>query len=70
MEPLLLNATQAAQAIGISRSKLYDLHSEGRLPDPVRLGRRRLWRLAELQAWTAAGCPPRHEWEEEDREST
>jgi predicted DNA-binding transcriptional regulator AlpA len=35
----------------------------GRLPRAVRIGRRKLWRRAEIDAWLLAGCPPRSEWE-------
>ena len=62
IEPLLLSAVEAASVLGISRSGLYALHSSGRLPLPVKLGRRTLWRFAELQDWTIAGCPSREKW--------
>ena len=60
--PLLLSADQAAAFLGIGRSHLYSLHSSGRLPLPVKLGRRTLWRRDELSAWVAAGCPSRDKW--------
>lgn len=59
----LLSAEQAAGLCGLSRSGWYKLCSAGRTPAPVRLGRRTLWRTAELRAWIAAGCPTRHKWE-------
>ena len=60
---LLLSATQAARALGISRTTLYGLHSSGRLgPLPVKLGRRTLWSVDELKRWVEAGCPPRDKW--------
>jgi excisionase family DNA binding protein len=61
-EKLLLSATEAAAVLGISRSALYALHSSGRLPLPVHLGRRTLWQFAELQAWVLADCPSREKW--------
>jgi len=33
--------------------------SAGRTPAPVRLGKRTLWRIQDLEAWVASGCPPR-----------
>lgn len=30
---------------------------------PVKLGRRLLWRVADLKAWVAAGMPPRSRWQ-------
>lgn len=35
----------------------------GRIPRPVRVGRSTLWRVEELHAWIAAGCPTREHWE-------
>jgi predicted DNA-binding transcriptional regulator AlpA len=62
--PILFTPAQAAIALGLSRSAFWRLHSAGRLPLPVRLGQRcPRWRADELRAWTAAGCPPRDEWE-------
>jgi excisionase family DNA binding protein len=64
-QPLLLSAVEAAGLLGIGRTQLYALHSSGRLPLPVRLGGRVLWRRAELAAWTACEppCPSREKWE-------
>ncbi|MFC1782726.1 helix-turn-helix transcriptional regulator [Planctomycetota bacterium] len=59
---LLLNACEAAALLGIGRSHLYGLHASGRMPLPIKLGRRTLWRKDELAAWVAAGCPARARW--------
>jgi len=61
--PLLLDTKRAAQMIGVSRSLFLSMHDSGRIPLPTRLGRRVLWRVAELEAWVEAGCPPRIRWE-------
>lgn len=38
--------------------------ASGRIPAPCfRLGRSPRWRRAEIDAWMAAGGPPRDEWE-------
>jgi len=57
IEPLLLNAEAAARLLGISRSKLYSLHSAGQIPLPVSLGGCVRWDRAELQAWLSARNP-------------
>jgi predicted DNA-binding transcriptional regulator AlpA len=65
-QPLLLNAGQAAALCGVSRRTWWALHSAGKTPLAVRLGRRTLWRAAGpggLEAWVAAGCPARDRWE-------
>jgi len=56
-DKLLLSVSEAASVLGISRATLYALHSSGRLPLPVKLGRRTLWRFAELRAWLSARNP-------------
>lgn len=61
--PLLLDAKAAAAMCGVSRTTWWSLHAAGRIPVPVHLGRRTLWRAVELAAWTEAGCPPRHRWQ-------
>jgi len=61
-ERLLLGSDDAARACGISRTAWWALQSQGRVPAPVRLGRRTLWSVDELRAWVAAGCPPRERW--------
>jgi predicted DNA-binding transcriptional regulator AlpA len=60
---LLLDARAAASMCGVSRSTFWALHSAGKVPMPVHLGRRTLWRTSELAAWTEAGCPPRDRWQ-------
>ncbi len=57
IEPLLLNAEQTAELLGISRSKLYALHSAGQLPLPLALGGCVRWDRAELRAWLSARNP-------------
>jgi len=60
---LLLSADQAAQQLGIGRSLFWTMHSSGKLPLPIKLGRRTLWRRGELESWVNAGCPCREKWE-------
>jgi len=54
-EPLLLTAKQTAVLLGVSIRHLYKLHSGGRLPRPLRLGRAVRWRRDEIIAWIEAG---------------
>lgn len=61
--PLLIDARAAAILCGISRATWWSLHSAGRVPLPIRLGRRTLWRREEVAAWVAAGCPSRDRWD-------
>jgi predicted DNA-binding transcriptional regulator AlpA len=61
--PLAVEAAMAAHLCGVSRATWYSLRKAGRIPRPVRLGRRVLWRIEELQEWMAAGCPPCSRWD-------
>lgn len=60
---IALSAEEVADVLGISRSHVFRLASSGRLPRSLRLGRAVRWDLATLEAWLAAGAPPRERWE-------
>jgi len=62
-EPLCVPAAVAAGLLSISRALFYQMNSDGRLgPQPLAFGRRRVWRVEEIRAWTAHNCPPRAAW--------
>lgn len=61
--PVLLDYKQSAQLCGIKKSLWYTLNSSGKIPSPVRLGKRTLWVRSELLEWIAIGCPSREKWE-------
>ena len=63
VDSFLLSAPDAAKMLGVSRAHYLKLHCAGRVPMPVRLGRRVLWRRTELEEWVEAGCPPRERWD-------
>lgn len=48
-QALLISITDAAKALGVGRSKLYELIGEGRL-ETVTIGRRRLVRMDSIRA--------------------
>jgi predicted DNA-binding transcriptional regulator AlpA len=62
-EPLALAAADVARLLNISERHLWALHSSGRLPRPLRLGRAVRWVADELRQWLAAGAPERARWE-------
>ena len=64
IEPILVNAVDAARSLGISRSQFLALESAGRVPRKTRLGGSVRWSLQELRAWASAGCPSRDRWED------
>lgn len=59
MDTLLASIPDACRALSVGRSKFYDLVSEGRI-ETVRIGRRRLVRIASLHA-LANGEGPEHD---------
>jgi predicted DNA-binding transcriptional regulator AlpA len=62
-ESLTVDAAGAARLVGISPSHFFALIRTGRFgPEPIRLGRCRRYRVAELTAWVESGCPARNRW--------
>ena len=56
MDPLLLTPVQAAQALGVGRSTVYELMREQTLRS-VRIGSARRIRVADLEAYVAGLAP-------------
>lgn len=56
---ILLGEPEILEILGIGRSLWRTLLSAGQTPEPIRLGRRVLWRRTDIEAWIAAGCPSR-----------
>jgi predicted DNA-binding transcriptional regulator AlpA len=61
-QPLLVAAKDACQLAGVSPATWWRLRAADKIPAPVRLGGRVLWRVEELKAWIAAGCPAGQTW--------
>ena len=61
--PLAYTADDLAFLLNCSKRHIAALHSSGRLPRPIRLGRSVRWRADELRAWLDAGAPSRERWE-------
>lgn len=60
---LLLTANQAAALCNVSLRTWRAWDAAGKIPRPVRIGRKVFWRPEELRAWVAAECPDRVTWE-------
>lgn len=58
-QPLLINAMEAAQLLGVPVAILREWTTSGKCP-PVRmeLGQGGRWSRLELEEWTRRGCPP------------
>lgn len=59
--PILIDATTAARACGVSRTTWLSWDAAGINPAPIRIGGRVLWSVDHLRAWAAAGCPSREQ---------
>ncbi len=60
---IALDAKRLAEVLGLSVRTIRRLDSAGKLPRPVHIGGAVRWRLEEINAWLAAGCPDRQQWE-------
>jgi len=59
---LLLTADEAASLCRTSTRTWRSWDAGGKIPLPIRIGRAKLWRREELEAWIDAGCPERALW--------
>lgn len=64
IDSLLASAEHSARMCGRSRASWWRDHAAGRVPAPVKIGGATLWRVEELRAWIAAGCPTRKVWQQ------
>lgn len=61
--PKLTGVNNACLMLGITRSTYFNMRAAGRIgPQEIRFGAKILLRVAELDDWIEAGCPPRRQW--------
>lgn len=62
LSPLVVDARRLAKLLcaGVRTARTWD--AAGKLPAPIRIGGRVVWRLDEIRAWLAAGAPDRKTW--------
>lgn len=60
--PLVVDAKRLAKLLccGLRTVRTHD--AVGRLPSPIRIGGRVVWRVDEIREWLAAGAPDRETW--------
>lgn len=61
--PLTYTRETLAHALCMSPRAIDRADSAGLLPRAVRVGAKKLYVRAEVEAWLQAGAPPRREWE-------
>lgn len=59
----LLKREELAVLLNVSPRHISTMVASGKMPGPVRIGHSVRWRLAEINAWLAAGCPAGLRWE-------
>lgn len=64
IHPLLVDAIAAAEACDLCERTWRSLDSQGLVPEPLRVGRRRLWSVEDLRAWVRLGCPNRERFQQ------
>jgi len=68
LAPGAVDAAGVAELLGVSERTVRKLDATARLPRALSFGvDRKLWGVAEIEAWAAAGTPDREEWEERSR---
>ncbi len=62
LSPLVVDARRLARLLccGIRTVRTWD--AAGRLPAPLRIGGRVVWRVDEIRVWLDAGAPDRETW--------
>jgi predicted DNA-binding transcriptional regulator AlpA len=67
---LLIDIRELSRLLGRSVPSLERDDARGALPRPLKLGRLKKWRLAEVLAWVEAGAPGRSAWEAAQKKRT
>ncbi|MBN9518546.1 helix-turn-helix domain-containing protein [bacterium] len=60
--PLVADAKRLSRLLGVGLRTVRTWDAAGKLPIPLRIGGKVVWRLDELRSWLAAGAPDRAEW--------
>jgi len=63
LKPLVVDAKRLARLLTCGVRTVRTLDTSGKLPKPLRIGGRVVWRVSEIREWLAAGAPDRDTWE-------
>lgn len=61
--PLVVDAKRLAKLLSAGVRTVRTWDAAGKIPAPIRIGGRVVWRVDEIRAWLTAGAPGRDEWE-------
>lgn len=56
-ESLLIDTKATAKLLNVCDRTVWGMAKDGRMPQPVRIGRAVRWNREELRAWVNSGCP-------------
>lgn len=59
----LVGRTEAARLCAVSPATWDRLTAAGKVPRPIKLGGRVVWRRSDLESWVSLGCPDRKRFE-------
>ena len=59
---LLIDMREASKLLKVSQRTIYAMHSQGRMPKPIRIGSAIRWPYNQLKAWVDSGCPETNQW--------
>ncbi len=54
---VLTDLAGVATRLVVSERTVERMVEAGKMPPPMKLGRLRRWRLADVESWIASGCP-------------
>ena len=57
LAPLLVSPAQVGKLIGLSRSKVFELISQGALPQSYKIGHSRKFKLSDIELWVELDFP-------------
>jgi predicted DNA-binding transcriptional regulator AlpA len=58
----VVDARRLAKLLSCGLRTVRTLDAAGKLPAPIRIGGRVVWRVGEIRAWLAVGAPDREKW--------
>ena len=61
--PLVVDARRLAKFLCAGLRTIRSWHAAGKLPAPIHIGGKVVWRADEIRDWLAAGAPRRAEWQ-------
>jgi predicted DNA-binding transcriptional regulator AlpA len=61
-EQILLTSSQTANLFGVSLRTWYTWDQIGKIPKPLKIGKKLFWRRDELLEWIDSDCPNRNDW--------